>query len=200
MVQKYRYAAILVYIFFILVTTGLPFYSFEGYSILSNTTSHLGAQGSPHAWLMNLVFWCLGVMAILITYVSRIRFHQIVGALFGISLILTGVFPHAPLVDSVLADQLQDQLHSIFASTTGFSFTFLAIGHGFMSKGRQRSGGITMAFIATLISLGMMMFPPLMGLLQRVMFVCTFGWLFFYMKPPQDMQARNKRNKGTISY
>ncbi|OPL10084.1 MAG: hypothetical protein AVO34_12265 [Firmicutes bacterium ML8_F2] len=89
------------YTFFLLVSTGLAFFSFEGYSLPSNTTSHLGAQGFPHAWLMNLVFVCLGLMAFLVTFATRIRFHQVLGALFGLSLILTAFFPHAPLVSGL---------------------------------------------------------------------------------------------------
>ena len=45
-----------LYILFLLAAFGLPFFSFGGYSIVKNTTSHLGAQGSPHSWLMNAVF------------------------------------------------------------------------------------------------------------------------------------------------
>jgi hypothetical protein len=45
-----RSIAVFCYGLFLLVSTSMPFFSFEGYSILRNTTSHLGAQGSPHAW------------------------------------------------------------------------------------------------------------------------------------------------------
>lgn len=181
-----------IFVLFIVVSTGLAFFSFEGYSILRNTTSHLGAQGSPHSWMMNMVFIALGTMSIWITYRSKIRYHQIVRAFFGISLLLTGLFQHAPLVEFVQADPLQDLMHSIFADTTGFSFTMLAIGHGIMSHGFQRSAAIIMAFASIIISIAMMAFPEIMGLLQRIMFVSAFGWLFFYMKPPQDKQASSR--------
>jgi hypothetical membrane protein len=42
----------------------LPFFSVDEYSILKNTTSHLGAQGAPYAWVMNVVFTLLGTAAI----------------------------------------------------------------------------------------------------------------------------------------
>ena len=184
--MKKNKVAIIVYILFLAVSNGLALISFEGYSLLSNTTSHLGAQGSPNAWVMNFVFMCLGIMSIWITLSSNIRFYQVVGTIFGLSLILTGVFRHAPLTDSTQFNLFHDQLHSIFASATGFSFTFLAAGHGFMSHKWQRIGGVVMAVVATLIPLGMMALPAFMGLLQRVMFVSAFGWLFFYMKPPQE--------------
>ncbi len=180
--------SLFIFVLFLVVSIGLPFFSFEGYSILSNTTSHLGAQSSPYSWVMNMVFVCLGVMAVWITYQSRIRYHQIVGLIFGLSLALTGFFQHAPLIDSVSVNQQHDLIHSIFASITGFSFTLLAAGHGFISQGSQRTAGIIMAFVATSISIGMMLFPSIMGLLQRVMFVSAFGWLFFYMEAPKNKQ------------
>jgi len=179
--------AVFSYTFFLLVSTGLAFFSFDGYSLLSNTTSHLGAQGSPHAWLMNLVFVCLGLMAFLVTFATHIRFHQVLGAFFGLSLILTAYFPHAPLVSGLPANLLHDHWHSVFASTTGFSFTILAAGHAFLSRGRQRVIAILLVVIATLIPLGMIVMQAYIGLFQRLMFVSAFGWLFFFMKPPEGI-------------
>lgn len=183
----------IVYILFLVVSFGLPFFSFKGYSIISNTTSHLAAQGSPFAWAMDIIFVCLGVMAIIINYTTRVRYHQFIGGIFGLSLIMTAFFPHAPLVENVPVNLLFDEIHSIFASITGFSFTLLAVGHGIVSRGKQQFGGFIMAAIAMLVSIGMMTFPPFMGILQRIMFISAFGWLFFYMKPPLQSQYSKKR-------
>lgn len=58
----------------------LPLWSFRGYSIAENTTSHLGAQGSPHAWVMNLVFIAIGLASFLAVAVKvrRYPFHVLV--------------------------------------------------------------------------------------------------------------------------
>lgn len=186
--MKNNRLSIIIIFLFLIVSTGLPFYSFEGYSILSNTTSHLGAQGSPYAWLMNLVFIALGLMSIWITFQSKILYHQILGLIFGFSLVLTGIFQHAPLNNLLPINLLHDQLHSIFATTTGFSFTLLAAGHGFISIGMQRTVGIIMSIVATLLSILMVVFPDVMGILQRLMFISAFGWLFFFMVPPKKRQ------------
>lgn len=193
MQKNKKNTCIIIYILFLLVSFGLPFFSFEGYSVISNTTSHLAAQGSPFAWLMDIIFICLGVMAIYINYSTRVRYHQIIGSIFGLSLIMTAFFPHAPLIENVPTNVLYDEIHSIFASITGFSFTLLAIGHGITSRGKQQFGGIILAIIALLISLGMMVVPSFMGLLQRIMFISAFGWLFFYMKPPLKNEISKKR-------
>ena len=179
---------IIVFLVFIFVSSLLPFFSFQGYSILSNTTSHLGAQGSPNAWIMNLTFILLGLTAFWIVIISRVRLYQVIGSVFGLSLIMTGVFKHGALIDGYTSILLEDQMHSLFATTTGISFVILAFSHGFMSKGKQRMIGLYLAVVVSLISFGMVMMPPYMGILQRLMFILSFSWLFFYMKPPRDKQ------------
>jgi len=181
--QQLRIIITVTYVLFLIVSFLLPFYSFEGYSILRNTTSHLGAQGSPNAWLMNTVFIILGLVAILRTYPTGVLFTRVLGFLFGLSLILTGVFRHAALTGSVQINHPHDSLHSIFATTTGFSFAVLAVGHAIMNKGNQRYVALFMAALAIVIPLVMFNFPSLMGIFQRLMFITAFGWLFFYLKP-----------------
>lgn len=180
----------LTFLVFVFVSLVLPFFSFEGYSIVENTTSHLGAQRSPHAWFMNVTFIALGLAASIVLAKTQSLYHQVIGVCFGISLLLTGVFRHAPLLGGIPVDVFHDQLHSVFASTTGFMFTFLAVGHGFMTRGRQRLFGFSLAGIAIVVSLGMWVAPDFMGLLQRFMFFSAFWWLFFYMRPPKDLRAK----------
>ncbi len=179
---------VMTYLLFLLVSFVLPFYSFEGYSIISNTTSHLAAQASPYAWIMNIVFVLLGLSSVWVSIQSKIRYHQIIGVLFGLSLLMTGIFQHAPLIETVSVNDINDNLHSIFANLTGISFTLLAFGHGFMSAHRQRIIGILMGFISIGLSLAMFSLPMCMGLFQRLMFMSAFAWLFFYMDVPKEKQ------------
>ena len=142
-------------ILFLLVSFILPFYSFEGYQIIKHTTSHLGAQGSPHAWMMNLVFMGLGLLSLYKVNQTKIIYIQLFGSVFSISLIFTGIFRHAPLMDLSDVNQLHDTLHSIFATTTGFSFVILLFGYGFMSQHQTRYLAWSLAMISTLISYAM---------------------------------------------
>lgn len=193
MFKSKRVISIIVYIVFLVVIFLLPFFSFKGYSIISNTTSHLAAQSSPFAWIMDIVFISLGLISIIINYQTRIVYYQVVGGVFGFSLIMTAFFPHAPLISNVSINFFFDQIHSIFANLTGFSFTMLAVGHAIMSEKNQRICGVIIAIIAMLFSIGMMILPSLMGILQRILFISTFGWLFFYMKPPIEYQHPTKQ-------
>ncbi|HAX03822.1 MAG: hypothetical protein A2Y45_08115 [Tenericutes bacterium GWC2_34_14] len=176
----------IVYLLLVLVSSILPIFSFDDYSLISNTTSHLGAQGSPYAWVMNITFMILGISALIVLFRSNIKYHVVFGFLFGVSLILTGIFRHANLVDPLQTVIWKDQMHSLFATTTGVSFVFLSFGQAMMTHGKQRVLGITMALLASLISLFMMMYPSIMGILQRIMFLSSFYWLFFIMVPNPD--------------
>ena len=77
--------SIIIYFLFLIVASILPLFSYKGYSIISNTTSHLGAQGSPYAIIMNVVFILLGINAIYITFTTRIPYIMIFGSIFGLS-------------------------------------------------------------------------------------------------------------------
>lgn len=185
MIKKSTIINLIVYISLIIIAFLLPFFSFDGYSLISHTTSHLGAQGSPHAWIMNVMFMLLALTSIYITLKSKVRFYQFTGLIFGMSLFMTGMFRHKPLIDLNEYSFIEDQLHSIFASTTGFSFIVFSFSHGLLSENKQRFVGITIAVLATILSLLMFTFPDIMGILQRIMFLSSFGWLFFYFVPPK---------------
>lgn len=175
-----------VYVLMLLVIFILPFFSVDEYSILKNTTSHLGAQGAPSAWIMNLVFALLGISAIIDSY-SRLKgypVHKVVIVIFGASLIFTAFFQHAPIVTGAAFSETEDTLHSIFASTTGFSFVFFAISSAFIeSTGKRRIIAFGAGIFATLLSVLIFSVPDLAGIWQRMMFITTFAWLIFFLYP-----------------
>jgi hypothetical membrane protein len=75
------------YILMLLVMFILPFFSVDEYSMVKNTTSHLGAQGAPYAWVMNVAFALLGIATIIDGWVrlSKYWLHKVVLTVFGIS-------------------------------------------------------------------------------------------------------------------
>ena len=158
----------------------LPFYSVESYSIVSNTTSHLGAQHAPNAWMMNVVFIILGVATILRSFVFRGKqvISQYLLVLFGVSLIMTAVFRHRPIINDVEFNVLHDQLHSLFASIVGFSFVLFSF--SFLLSQVKKSIkiiAVSLGVAATFLSLMMLFFPQYMGIFQRIMFIGSFYWI-----------------------
>jgi len=179
--------SIIVIIIFILVAIVLlPLFSFDGYSIIKNTTSHLGSQGAPYNYIMNITFVLLGITSVIIAINTKIISFSVIGSLFGLSLILTAFFKHESFIISYESNLFEDQMHSVFATMTGFSFVLLSMMHAIISKDKQRVYAIIVSIFATLNSLVMFLIPDIMGLLQRLMFMVSFTWLFFIMKPPLD--------------
>lgn len=166
----------------VLVMFLLPFYSASGYSVVKHTTSQLGAQHTPNAWIMNLTFILMGFSSILAgwDYFQGYWFHRICLLVFGISLILVAYFHHAPIDALTPFNKHQDDLHSLFATTTGISFILLAISTAFLQTGRMHMIlALSIAILACLFSILIFRFPQLAGIWQRSLFVLSFGWLLY---------------------
>lgn len=183
--KKQNLSLIFSFSLLLVVMLVLPYFSTSNYSIISNTTSHLAAQGSPHAWLMNLIFILLGLTSIVSGWkaLETYLFHRAMLLIFGISLIGAGIFRHAPIMEGVSVDTFQDQMHSIFASITGFSFTLLAISAAFIvSTLKEKIAAIVVGLIASLLSYLMFELPEYMGIFQRLIFVTAFSWMIWFFE------------------
>jgi len=170
------------FLFFLLVIFILPFFSAGGYSIIKNTTSQLGAQHTPNAWIMNVLFVLLGLSAIADgwRFLGNFWFHKIVITVFGGALIMAAFFRHAPITVNTPYDVSEDKLHSVFATITGASFTLFAISASFIEKTLQRkilafSAGV----IATALSIMMFTLTDYTGIWQRLLLIISFAWLIF---------------------
>lgn len=163
----------------------LPFFTAEGYYIISHTTSQLGAQNTKNAWIMNFVFVLMGLTTIYVgwKHYDGYWLHKILLLLFGMSLVFTAVYSHAPINSLISYNIREDELHSLFASTTGFSFTILAISTGFVKKDtRKKFLPILVGIIATILSMMMFMIESYMGIWQRLIFIISFGWMIYEFK------------------
>jgi len=170
------------YIIMLLVIFILPFFSVPGYSIIKNTTSQLGAQFAPNAWIMNVTFVSLGVSSIIAgwRFLDGFMFHRIFLLLFGISLVLTAFFNHAPLDPDIQYNLTEDGWHSYFAYSAGLSFTIFAISTGFILEDRiDRGLALGTGIIATILSILMSEVDQLTGIWQRLIFIICFGWMIY---------------------
>jgi len=174
-----------VYCLLLLVMFILPYYSAEGYSILKNTTSQLGAQNTPNAWIMNLTFCLLGIACIFEAwlYLKGFWIHKILLTIFGTGLLLTAIFQHAPIVEGMPFRDFENTLHSLFATIVGFSFTLFAVSAAFIEENNSKR---VLAVLAGLIAMGLsiLMFnvTDYAGLWQRLIFMISFAWLIFFFE------------------
>lgn len=173
------------YFLLIVVMFVLPLFSFPGYSVVSNTTSHLGAQQAPGAWVMNGVFIVLGLACGIDGWrrLGNYWFHKIVLSVFALALVFTAIFRHAPVVAAGQYNVMHDQLHSVFAIIVGFSYTLFAVSAAFVESSVARvAAAVAAAVLATFFSLLMFSLPEWAGIWQRAMFIVCFAWLIWFMQ------------------
>ena len=163
----------------------LPFYSADTYSIIKNTTSHLGAQSTPNAWIMNVTFVLVGISCVSEAWLhlGRFWFQKVLLTIFGLSLALTGIFHHATIIEGVIFNSLEDRLHSVFASSVGFLFVIFAISSAFIEKAvRHRIINVAVGLVVTALSILMLYLPDYSGIWQRAIFIISFLWLSFMLE------------------
>ncbi len=169
------------YILLVIVMFLLPFLSNPNYSILKHTTSELGAQETKNAWMMNMTFLYLGLSVLyegLISY-KPFKFQQVIIIIFSLSLIAVAIFNHRPISD-IAYDLEEDEMHSFFASLTGFSFVLLAISNFWVIKDKfWKIVSLSSGFLASILSLFIFLFEDYSGLFQRLMFIISFLYLYF---------------------
>ncbi len=178
----YLYMLVATYCLMWLVIFILPYFSSPEYSIVKNTTSQLGAQATPNAWIMNATFAALGIGTMLAGWNPYKGFllHRVLLLIFGISLSLTGFFSHAPVDPHINYNVGEDELHSAFASITGFAFTLLAISTAFICERKPDVYlSLLVGGLASLLSFLMFEIPCLMGIWQRTIFITSFGWYIY---------------------
>ncbi len=167
----------------VIVIFVLPFASVPEYEIQRHTTSELGAQGAPHAWIMNTVFVLLGLASLIDGWprLSGLWFHRIALCVFGVALVCVAIFQHAPVPADVAFSAREDELHSLFSGLGGVSFVALAVASGFAGvEERGRWLGPLVGAFATLMSLLIFAVPDAAGVWQRLLFFITFGWLILF--------------------
>ena len=170
------------YLLMIPVIFILPFYSLESYSILKNTTSHLAAQNTPNAWIMNVLFWFLGISTIIEGwhYLNKYWVHKGILTVFGLSLIFTAIFQHAPIEPNIPFNIREDELHSLFATICGWSFVSFAVSTAFTESTKLRKViAIAAGAIALIFSILMFSVTDYMGVFQRMIFIFSFAWLSY---------------------
>lgn len=173
------------YIILNLVMFILPYFSMEGYSIANHTTSQLGAQKTPNAWIMNSVFVLMGLISIYAgwNHYEGFWLQKILLVIFGISLAMTAFFGHAPINPELSFNAQDDKIHSLFASATGMSFTILAISTGIIKTNKSEMIlPIVVGILASVLSAMMFKIEGLSdfkGIWQRMIFIISFGWMIY---------------------
>lgn len=150
------------------------------YSWLEHGISEAAAQGLSGAWVARAGFVLLGLAVLGICVVRHGVWRTLATGLhacFGIGMVMVAVYTHAPWEAGVPYVELEDRLHSPFASLVGFSFIVgVAVT---LAVRRPRTRARTAGDIAALVVSGtipLVMATPTWGLLQRLMFLTAATW------------------------
>ena len=112
--DRFQITRISIIIFAITVLTG-PFYTVDNYSHIRNLISELGAQQTKNNFIMIIGFLILGLGILMDSY-KKISYPIIPFALFGIFMIMAGIFPHKPADTSLSYNHTFHSLHSLSAT------------------------------------------------------------------------------------
>lgn len=169
---------------FLVVALLLPVFSADAYSIVRHTTSGLGAQGAPGAWLMNLVFASLGLASLHDGWSRLPRgygFHRAALAVSAAGLLAVAVFQQAPVDGSRDYSVREDELHSLFSGVVGLSFSVFAIAVALAGPGRRLPalGAMSVAVGGSILVFAV---PEFAGIWQRVFMPVAFAGLITFAR------------------
>ncbi len=164
-----------------------PFYTVDGYSIVSHTVSQLGAQNTPGRWWMNLGFLVLGIGVGLDA--RRIwwttPFVSVFFLMFAAAVAMMAVFSSEPVDPALPSSDMWHLLHAVFATAAILCFCSGAIGYGYHRwPGPAKWIGIGVGVSAGLLWLAAFIVPEIQGALQRLMYAFIFVWLAVYLPHP----------------
>ena len=133
-----------------------PFFSHPEYSALAHTTSQLGGQNMPGAWIMNGGF-----------------------VLFGLAMVATGLWSTGTAEFGNPVNAREDWWHSFFATALGFAFAGACAAALFGPRGRLDDPISWVGLAASaLLPLAMQALGHYAGALQRAMFAISFVWIW----------------------
>lgn len=171
----------IIYLFLCVVMFTLPNFSHPDYSIIENSLSELGAQNTPGNWLMNLVFFLLAIVVVLLgtKKLKRFWFPLYLLYFFAFCLFFTGIFQHAPIAE-VSFSMPEHITHAVFSSLTGIVFcVFCASLIPFVKRRMEKATAVLMCALAIGFSLLMFQFSEYKGVFHRLLFLFAFAWILY---------------------
>jgi hypothetical membrane protein len=155
----------------------------ENYSLQKNTISDLGAQNYNKAWIMRSGFISFGALvtsAALWDLVDNRKplICTIPVAVYGISMIATGLYSAAPFESGTNYSEREANTHSFFANLAGIALTTAILGH--MITENNPTMRIVHTSGLTFVVLNSALFkidPEHQGIYQRILWTGSLTWL-----------------------
>ena len=176
-------------IYFIAVIVLAHFFVPPIYDWTQNTISDLASQGHTYKWIMQTGFIGFGL---LVTWGVGFHFNQnrrayflLFVAVYGLSILISGIFCAAPIDPSIPYSLRDSELHSMFATIAGISMS-LGIFWQFVASSNHRERWMRFAFFLLVIGISglfglaenhIMAFDK--GIVQRILYLVGLAWLVY---------------------
>ena len=157
-----------------------PWYTVAGYSVVRNLISELGAQHTANSMIMVAGFLALG-LGLVADGVRRFQRMALPFMAFGAFMALAGLFAHKPLDPAVQVDEAAHAMHGLLASLAGISITVGLVWYAIRTSGTWRRWvALALGGLCVALPLAMLALPAWQGLIQRVMYLLVFAWLWLF--------------------
>jgi hypothetical membrane protein len=180
---------IIAVIYFVFVIVIAHFFTPAGYDWTQNTISDLASQGHANKWIMQAGF--IGFGAILTLGVvyhfrkNRRQYFLLLVAVYGLSILMSGIFCAASIDTSIPYSVQESNLHSMFATIAGISMS-LGIFWQVTASSNNRDRWMRLAFlllvggISGLFGLAENHILELdKGIIQRILYLVGLAWLIY---------------------
>lgn len=176
-------------VYFIAVIVLAHFFVPPMYDWRQNTISDLASQGHTYKWIMQAGFIGFGL---LLTWGVTSHFNKnrrayflLFVAVYGLSILMSGIFCTAPVDPSMTYSVSEAKLHSMFATIAGIAMS-LGILWQFAVSSNHRQRWTRFAFFILVIGIsglfGLAENHLLMidkGIVQRILYLVGLAWLVY---------------------
>ena len=164
------------------------FFAPPGYIWTQHTISELASQGHAHKWIMQLGFIGFGLLlsgglAWKSHSMGRINYPNLPILVYGLAVLVTGIFCTAPIDSSLSFSAKEAQIHSFFAMMAGFALVAGILWHMIVSPDERV---FHLVFLVLITGISMLFgisesgtIPIGKGIIQRFLYLVSFVWLAF---------------------
>jgi len=181
--SKYNWISVVIFVVIIIIA---HFFVPSSYDWKNNTISELASQNYSNKWIMKIGFILFGgVLSIGIAsksmYTKKLLIKEFLILIYGLSILVSGVFSTKPFVEGLDYSELESQIHSYCASIAGVSFSISLLIFGF-SESKMNLKFTHYGFFIFVIGCSALfgLLDSNVGIVQRIMYLGSFIWLLFY--------------------
>jgi hypothetical membrane protein len=175
--------------YFIAVIVLAHFFVPPLYDWTQNTVSDLASQRHTYKWIMQIGFIGFGLLltwgVIFHFNKNRHAYFLLFVAVYGLSILMSGIFCTAPVDSSMLFSVSESKLHSMFATIAGIAMS-LGIFWQFAVSSNNRERWTRFAFFLLVIGIsglfGLTENHILLldkGIIQRILYLVGLTWLVY---------------------